>query len=50
MVNESAQDKMIRELREEIANLRSGGAVGGTGPAAAVGGGGGGDSAANEEL
>ena len=47
VVNESAQDKLIRELREEIEALRGGGG----GPAAAGGGGGGGgDPAANAEL
>jgi hypothetical protein len=28
-INESPQDKLIRELREEIENLRTGGATGG---------------------
>ena len=46
MVNESAQDKLIRELKEEIEKLRGGGATGGGGG----GGGGAGDAAANEEL
>ena len=52
VVNESAQDKLIRELREEIEALRAGGAVAapGGGPAAAGGGGGGGGGEANEEL
>ena len=49
MVNESASDKMIRELREEILALRAGGAVGGGGGGDA-GAGGAGDSKANEEL
>ena len=40
VVNESAQDKLIRELREEIEKLRSGG--GGGGNASSGGGGGGG--------
>jgi len=46
-VNESASDKLIRELREEIEKLRLGGATGDGG-----GGGGGGvdNSAANGEL
>ena len=43
VVNESAQDKLIRELREEIERLRVGGAV--EGSAAAAGGGGGGNDA-----
>jgi len=42
VVNESAQDKLIRELREEIEKLRLGGAVPGDPSAAAAGGGGGG--------
>ena len=49
VVNESAQDKLIRELKEEIERLRDGGA---TGSAREGGGASGnpGDSAANEEL
>ena len=43
VVNESAQDKLIRELREEIERLREGGASGG-------GGGGGGGGPGNAEL
>ena len=43
VVNESAQDKLIRELREEIERLRDGGATGG-------GGGGGGGGVGNAEL
>ena len=31
MINESPQDKLIRELREEIEALRRGGAVAGSG-------------------
>ena len=42
VVNESAQDKLIRELREEIERLRDGGATGG--------GGGGGGGPGNAEL
>lgn len=47
VVNESAQDKLIRELREEIERLRQSGAMpgaqlGASGPVA--------DHAANEEL
>ena len=34
-INESPQDKMIRELREEIEKLRAGGAIGGGGGGAA---------------
>lgn len=48
-VNESAQDKLIRELREEIERLRTGGATVGDG-SAREGGGGGGGGANNEEL
>ena len=44
-INESAQDKLIRELREEIERLRSGGATEGGG-----GGGGGAGGGNNEEL
>ena len=47
VINESPQEKLIRELREEIEALRQGGAkVGGGGG----GGGGGGDGAGDEEL
>ena len=44
VVNESAQDKLIRELREEIERLRDSGATGGGG------GGGGGGGPGNAEL
>ena len=51
MVNESAQDKLIRELREEIEALRGGGATGSARPGGGGGGGGGaGNDEANEEL
>ena len=49
VVNESAQDKLIRELREEIEALRAGGATAAAGGGGG-GGGGGGSSEANEEL
>lgn len=49
VVNESAQDKLIRELREEIEKLRLGGAVAAD-PSAAAAAGGEINSAANEEL
>ena len=49
VVNESAQDKLIRELREEIEALRQGGATAAAGGGGG-GGGGGGSSEANEEL
>lgn len=49
VVNESAQDKLIRELREEIEKLRAGGAVA-AGPSGAGVGGGAADDAANQEL
>ena len=45
VVNESPQDKLIRELREEIERLRGGGSAG-----AGADGGGGGDAAVNEQL
>ena len=48
VVNESAQDKLIRELREEIEALRAGGATAAAGGGG--GGGGGGSNEANEEL
>ena len=44
VVNESPQEKLIRELREEIEALRKGGAVAGGG------GGSGGGGAGDEEL
>lgn len=47
VINESPQEKLIRELREEIEALRKGGAVPG---APGGGGGGGGGSAGDEEL
>jgi kinesin family protein 1 len=34
VINESQQDKLIRELREEIENLRKGGAIAGSGSSA----------------
>jgi len=46
VVNESAQDKLIRELREEIERLR----VSGGGGMASPGGGGGGGGAGEEAL
>ena len=50
-VNESPQDKLIRELREEIEKLRAGGAVAVEGtPGATGGGGGGGGGGNNAEL
>ena len=45
-MNESPQDKLIRELREEIERLRGGGA--GPSSAGSGGDGGGGDAAVNE--
>ena len=45
-INESPQDKLIRELREEIEALRKGGAVASVGGGAASGG----NSEANTEL
>lgn len=45
VINESPQDKLIRELKEEIDRLKLGGATGGGG-----GSGGGGNGQANAEL
>ena len=47
VINESPQEKLIRELKEEIEALRLGGAAPG---AKGAGGGGGGDAAADAEL
>lgn len=49
VVNESAQDKLIRELKEEIEALRAGGAVAGPSGGGGGGGGGGADQAALEQ-
>ena len=49
VINESPQEKLIRELKEEIEALRGGGAVAAA-PGAGGGGGGGGAAAADEEL
>lgn len=49
VVNESAQDKLIRELKEEIERLRGSGAIPGN-SAGGAGSAGPGDHAANEEL
>ena len=49
VVNESAQDKLIRELREEIERLRGGGASDAGAAGASGGGGGGGGNSAELE-